>query len=533
MRKARIAAVTIGAVSLVCASSVASATAASARPARPAFDTGGTLTQLIPSDPGNLDPLMTVTGTTRGLDAYAYDPLVNETAHGTIVSGLADKWSQSGDKYTFALRRGVTCSDGSTLSASTVADNVNFVADAKNDSPLLGIDVPVGAVATADDATSTVTVTTAGPAPFFFDNIADLDIVCSKGMTTPSSLAEGTDGTGPYELSSAVAGEQYTFTERHGYHWGPSGASTGVAGMPGKIVVKVVSNETTEASLLLEGEANVATVNGIEDERLSAAKLYHESATAPMGELWFNEKAGSPEASQDVRRALTMALDLPEIGKVLTQDQGQRATGLVTVTPKPCTGNTVEGNVPSYDTSEAKKLLADAGWRPGAGGIRTKDGKKLTVTVLYANDIGGDPTDAFELAAQEWSKVGVKTHLVSDTTTSLESVIFGTGVWSVADVPLGLSEPSEAVPFVSGVVPPKGEDFGHIDDPAYNRLAATASAASGTTACPEWNTAEADLFKAVDVVPFENVTLPTWGKSAKFTIVSGLILPTSLRLERG
>lgn len=481
------------------------------------YVTGGTLTQLIPSDPGNLDPLMTVTGVTRGLDYYAYDPLINEEPNGTLVSGLATSWKQSGNTYRFTLRKGVTCSDGSTLTPATVAANINYLSDPAHKSPLLGLLVPPGAKATADPATSQLSITVAQPFPFFFEDLSQVGLVCAKGLADPSSLAEGTDGSGPYVLSQAVAGQQYTFTIRKGYAWGPGGATTATPGMPAKIVVKVVADPTTEANLVLGGGANLANVQGLASKPLSAAHLFQRSAVAPLGELWFNEGPGHATAAARVRQAVVQALDLSQIGQVLGQGQGTPATGMVTVAPKACPGNTVAGTIPSQDTAKAASLLG---------------GRHLTLTLLYATDVGGDPASAFELAAQELRKVGIDLKLVGDTTTQLESVIFGTGNWDLVDVPIGVDTPNELVPFVSGPAAPQGENFSHIADAAYTALATKAAALPGTTGCTDWNNAEKQLFDALDVVPFENALEPDWGRGVTFSMVAGEIPPTSFRLVK-
>ena len=37
----------------------------------------------------------------------------------------------------------------------------------------------------------------------------------------------------------------------------------------------------------------------------------------------------------------------------------------------------------TYSADEAKRILDEAGWRPGAGGVREKDGKKAAFELLY------------------------------------------------------------------------------------------------------------------------------------------------------
>lgn len=519
-------------LALLVVAAVPGVSGAAPRATRTKYVDGGTLTELISSDPGNLDPLMTVTGTTIGLDDFAYDPLVHVNNAGKVISGVASAWKQSGTSYVFTIRHGVTCADGSTLSPTTIADNINFVANPTNKSPLLTLYVPSDAKATADAATSTVTITLTSPFPFFFDDLANVGLICTKGLADQSSLANATDGSGPYALTHAVAGQQYTYTIRKGYDWGPGGASTSTKGMPAKIVVKVVADATTEADLLLDGGANIAEVQGLASKPLVSAHLFHKSAALPLGELWFNQGSGHATASTSVRQAIVRGVDLPEVGKVFSQDQGSAPTGLVTVAPKACPGNTVAGTVPTTSTTKAKSLLDAAGWKQGSGGVRRKNGKPLDLTVLYPTTLGGDPASAFELVAQELKKVGIDVKLVGDTVTALETAIFSSGNWDIADVPIGIDTPNQALPFVSGPAAPDGENFAHISNATYTSLAQKAEALPGTSGCADWDKAEKALFKAADVIPFENASEPIWGKGATFQLFAGGLTPTSLRLVK-
>ena len=67
---------------------------------------------------------------------FSYDTLVHQLPGGKIVSGLATKWKVlSQTKARFTLRSGVTCSDGTKLTASVVKKNLDYVANKANGSP--------------------------------------------------------------------------------------------------------------------------------------------------------------------------------------------------------------------------------------------------------------------------------------------------------------------------------------------------------------------------------------------------------------
>lgn len=494
---------------------------------------GGTLTLAIPTDPGNLDPQQTSLTIDNLLWPFAYDPLVNEAPSGAIVSGLATSWRQSGNSATFTLNKHATCADGSRVTPSLVAANIAYVTNPKYHSPLAGTNLPPGVTAHADNATGSVTLSWPKPYPFFLQQFAGVPIICPKGLANRSVLAHGTDGSGPYVLSQAVPNAQYTYTLRKNYTWGAGGVSAAAKGQPAKLVVKLVANETTAANLLISGSVNIASVTGPDRSRLAAARLFHQQVLADVGEMEFNETAGKPGSDENVRRALTMALNLAQLRSVITGGNGVTPTGLETITPRPCHGNTVAGNVPSYSLAAAQRLLTTDGWKPGPGGVRQKNGKPLTVTFFYGTSGGTPEADAAQLAISEWTKLGVKVHLQALSDTQLSSVIFGTGNWDIGWVALTTALPSQAAPFFSGPVPPQGTNYEHIVNPTYNQLTAQATVKPGTSGCPLWNQAEQALIKRVDVVPFAAQPQPFWGKNATFQLSAGGVVPTSIRLLAG
>src|SRR4028119_1920357 len=95
-------------------------------------------------------------------------------------------------------------------------------------------------------------------------------------------------GTGPYELTEAVPGDQYTYQIREGYTWGPNGATTAEEGMPDTVVMKVIQNQGTAANLLIAGEVNAATIQGPDAKRLQGADLFATETPAIVGEQWYN-----------------------------------------------------------------------------------------------------------------------------------------------------------------------------------------------------------------------------------------------------
>jgi peptide/nickel transport system substrate-binding protein len=493
---------------------------------------GKTFTAVLATDPGDLDPDTTSLSVTNQVDEFLYDSLLNVDQNGKLVAGLADKWAGTTTKATFTLRKGITCSDGTVLTASDVAANINFVGNPSNGSSKIAVYVPVGATATANNAAGTVTVSSPAPDAFLVQNVGGLPIICPKGMANPGLLKEGADGTGPFTLTQVLPDNQYTLTARKGYNWGPGNWTANPAGFPAKVVFKIVPNMTTAANLLLADSVNMVSVLGPDVQRLKARHLFEQDVIASLGELWFNQKAGLPTADVAVRKALTEALDLPQLGQVVAPlGQGTPATGLVSPAYSPCHGNTVSGNLPAHSVASAEAALNAAGWKVGPGGIRAKNGSKLAMTVLYDSALGPAMQAGAELLQKDWSSIGVQVTLSSLTDTEISGVIFSpAGNWGAGFIPLNVTLPSELEGFFSGPTPPTGTNFAYISNSAYNAAVKTASGIAGTGGCSDWNAAEKALFQQEDIVPFVDSVAPSFAQGATFELSQGSIAPTSIRM---
>ncbi|GAB3892130.1 ABC transporter substrate-binding protein [Kibdelosporangium lantanae] len=486
---------------------------------------GRTFAMVLAADPGNLDPYFTSLSLTLQVDRFLYDTLLDVDPTGKLVAGLADTWETTATTAKFTLRKGITCGDGTPLAASAVAADVNFVGDPKNASSRIGLFVPAGATATADDGSGTVTVTAPTPNPFLDRILGQLQVVCPKGMSDRGTLKQGASGTGMFTVAEAVPGDHYTLTRRPGY-WLPD-----QPGLPDKVVLRVVGNESTAVNLLMSGEVNAAAVIGPDQQRLQAQNTFRRDVLAVLGELWFNHRAGQPGADPAVRRALTQAVDLGQLTQVLTSGTGKVAEGLIAPGMSPCDGNTIAGKLPAYDPAAAKSTLDNAGWRPGPDGIRAKDGRKLSMALFYSTELGPTVQPTVELVQKFWSAVGVEVTAKGGAETELSQVVLaGQGSWDVALVPLNTTLPTELVPFLSGPTAPDGTNFANVQNPAYTAAVRAAMATTGTAGCGKWAEAEQAIAETVDVLPFANSNRPYYGRSATFDLSQGSLVPSSIRM---
>ncbi|WP_341945001.1 ABC transporter substrate-binding protein [Microbacterium sp. LWH11-1.2] len=490
---------------------------------------GKTFTTVISTDPGSLDPLITVMSVARSIDRFLYSRLVEVQDDGSVVSGLASEWEADTTTATFTLRDGVTCEDGTPLTATDVAANISHIGDPANGSPLVGLQVQPGTSAVGDDDAGTVTVTSGRPDSFLLQNIGSIAIVCGTVLDDPDALAKGEGATGMFTMTEIIPNSQYTLTRREDFTWGPGDWDPEQAGLPEKVVFRVVPNETTATNLLLSGEVNAALVIGPDAKRLEDAGLFKTALPVAVGQMIFNQAEGRPTADQEVREALMQALDLPQLRQVLTGGVGTVPTGLVTISPNPCRADVVDGFLPEVDAKAAAKALDDAGWIAGSDGIREKDGKRLELGMIYSSLQGDAGNAGAELIQATWKELGVDLTVKSADSPTLSETLFVTGDWDVSAAPITVSLPSMLVPFYSGPTPPNGTNFASIENADYTAAVTAASNKAGDEGCDDWGKAEQALYATTSVIPFANQDRSTYAQKATFIENDG-IDPASIRM---
>jgi peptide/nickel transport system substrate-binding protein len=493
---------------------------------------GGTFTMALPSDPGNLDPSMTPSSVTRTMLPLAYDTLVYLEEDGTVVSGLAESWEATAKRASFTLKEGIACADGAELTATDVADNISYIADPENQSPLNGVMVHAGVKVTADDEARTVTVDSPDPNGFLLAELSGIFIICRAGLDDHDALATTTIGTGPWQLDEAVPDDHYAFTPTKGYAWGPDDTELTGAGAPDAVNVRIISDATTTANLLLSGEVNYAGVSGADTQRLASGDFETIDAVTTAGETWFNQADGRLAADPAVREALTLALDRDELASVATGGSGQESQGFITLDPNPCAGgDTVAGNLPDADPEQAAHVLDDAGWTVGDDGVRQRDGEPLSVEFVYDAQGLSSRTAGVELMTSRWKDLGVEVKVTTLPEAQLNERFFGTGQWDVAWASFTFNLPSQMVAFVSGPSPADGgANFPSIDNSDYDEAVTAATPQVGTDGCGDWARAEEALLAAFNLVPLFDDVSKTFVTGAELEAPGGQLWGTSIRM---
>ncbi|MBW8487209.1 ABC transporter substrate-binding protein [Actinomadura parmotrematis] len=472
------------------------------------------------SDANTFDPAKGTASTDYAIARLQYATLINRDNGNKIIAGLAEKWQAAPTTGTFTLRAGLTCSDGTPLTATAVAASLKRWADPRNGGSgyvyAFGQGTPT---ITADDAARTVTVALAKPWSDLLVGLSlpNAGIVCPSGLKDPKALAQGPvkgAGTGAYTLTDARRGQSYTFERRDGYKAAPVFAGAAAGSSPAGLRLSIVSNESTAANQLSTGQLDYAPLTGPDAARFAKGGYGLKSAPLLRMFLVFNEREGRPGADPAVRRAVAQAVDPAAFNKVFGgkgqvmrswSDSGSQCV------------NTDASLVPATDAAAARKKLA---------GVKIK----LVGTNAIANGSG----NAYVQEALRAAGADVALRNVDNATWATD-VLADKGDWDVtvmAHLNFAGTLTSGAL-LLTGPTPPQGRNFGGITNTAFAAGIGKAMAAGDEAAkCAGWAEAQKALLERADVVPLATVPVAfVFGENADGAIVNGTPEPSTFRIK--
>lgn len=372
---------------------------------------GGTLTFAVGSDAGCVDPQQVASNDTIYSVRQVVDSLTDQDpATGKIVPWLAKSWDISADAttFTFHLRSGVTFSDGSKLTAQVVKDNFDAV-------PNLGAlgTLAEGYLSGVKSTTVvdplTVKVTFQQPNAQFLQATSThslgIESSASVKKTPQQRCSQGVVGSGPFVLKQYVQNQSITLARRTGYAWGSSLWHKRGEAYLDKVVFKIVPEAGVRAGSLQSGQVDaISSVGKANEAALKGGQVTLQRRANPgvvFGLALNNSRPALKDAR--VRQAIGFAIDRGQIADTVFPTGTQPATSVLAHTTPDYTNLSSDLTT---DAAKAKSLLDAAGWKTASDGIRTKDGKKLSLTVDWIpNSATNQP--ALELVQQQLKAVGV------------------------------------------------------------------------------------------------------------------------------
>ncbi|MBF4551411.1 ABC transporter substrate-binding protein [Pseudoclavibacter sp. VKM Ac-2888] len=375
---------------------------------------GGDITFLIDSLGDSWIPNNSAISSYQGhVWGHVTDKLVYVDGEGNVSPWVAESWEQNDDatEYTLHLKDGVTFSDGTPVDAAAVVANLDIWAKGDPDRGINRIGLFPAANydgATAVDA-ATVEVKFSKPTLGFIPTLGYHGSILTSPAVIALPAEEQADlsnfvGSGPFTVESWQEGQDVVLTKREDYTWGPEALEhTGPAFLD-SITYQIVAEPSLRTSSVQAGQADVAyntspqELDALADEGLEVAVPRYLGFVNGYA---LNTQV-APFNETEVRQAFQHGIDRDEIlSTVYTEDWEAAESFIQSNVPEA----TDHSDAFAFDPEESKKLLDAAGWTAGAGGIRSKNGETLAVT-LYPNPYLATSQSVDELVAQQLKKIG-------------------------------------------------------------------------------------------------------------------------------
>jgi peptide/nickel transport system substrate-binding protein len=363
--------------------------------------TGGEIVLVTQEEPDTLDPQKTSAAVTGNLMRFIGDTLVAKDLRGAYVAGLARTWNVSRDglTWTFQLKDGVKFHDGTALTAQAVELTIKRALAPETKSPIAAaLFGPVASVQSPD--ARTVVVRLKEPFSPFLDNLTDPRAM----IISPNAVQQMGErfgrmpvGSGPFKFQEWRSADRIMLARNADYQWGPVYVHPGPVYLD-RVVLRIMPEAAAAVAALERGELSVyfpAPFPAADVRRLQTANKYTFFTFLRKGIAEFLEFniTKEPFADVRVRRAFAFGIEKKSILHIALEDLGEVAHGPL---PPSIWGywEGIAGYAPGYDPGQAKRLLAEAGWQPGAGGTLQKDGRPFVFTAFIP------PTDLARKTAQ-------------------------------------------------------------------------------------------------------------------------------------
>jgi len=350
----------------------------------------GVLRVAMPQDVKALNPLLASTTVDGFVDRLMFEPLLSADPHGKPLPMLATTVPSTGNggissdglTITYHMRHDVRWSDGVAVTSRDVKWSWQAIMNPANDVVSRhGYDI-IRSIDTPDDATVVVHLKSRF-APFVNTFFAESDQPYS--VAPAHVLARYPDiNRIPFDAAPTVSDGPFRFVEWvHGDHITVAANPRFFLGSPKlrQVEIKIIPDENTTVELLRTHEVDYMFQASINTNRVLR--------TIPGIRIVWNDMNGYQGVGMNlthpplddplVRRAIASAIDRATIIRTLTDGQVTPATEdqpdwIWAFDPKV--------QPPAFDPAQARRLLARAGYTPGADGIFTRGGAPLHLVLV-------------------------------------------------------------------------------------------------------------------------------------------------------
>ncbi|MFC8528864.1 ABC transporter substrate-binding protein [Nocardia sp. NPDC057227] len=352
--------------------------------------------------------------------------LFQDRDSGQLSPWLATKWEHNDaiTEFTFTLRDDVTFSDGTKFDATSVKNNLDQF---YRGDEALGIK-PNGKSYLGPYKETVVVSPTVVRVNFTAPNASFLQLTAHSGTGNIPFLAEKTlkssaqerlnpanvIGTGPFVVTEYAPKERTVVVRREDYAWGPAAFGHRGSALLERIEFITIPEASVRVGALQAGDVPAAfDILPTDEKVLSALGFELTSRTVPGFTLGWQFNLGlAPTDDIAVRRAIVAATDRAGYKKaLLSQSEGEAHSVLTDKVPGFVD---YSAGALKFDLDKARKLLDDAGWKPGPDGIRERDGVRLKLKGT-GNNLVPDARITYEATQAALKSIGIEVEIIFDS----------------------------------------------------------------------------------------------------------------------
>jgi peptide/nickel transport system substrate-binding protein len=428
-------------------------------------------------NPMQLNPILPQNAIENFVDGLMFDLLVTQDQHHHQIPDLASVVptlqnggiSKDGLTITYHLRHGVKWHDGAPFTSKDVKFTWQAILNPRNNViSRRGFDV-VASMDTPNDFTVVMHMKRAfAPAidTIFGESDTVLRILPAHLLATYSNLNQisfnaGPVGTGPFEFVRWLRGDRIILRANPSYFRGIPHIK--------EMTLKIIPDDNTTLAQLLSHEVDLAIEipSPVYRDAGSAPGLVRQLAEAPAYTAILFNTARTPLDDARVRQALVLGMDRASIVRDDTYGTGKLA--VADLSPFYWAFDASLAPVP-YHLSRAKALLDSAGWRPGPDGVRIRNGKRLSVQLVYGN--GSQLVRTISAQVQQmYRPLGVEIELKGFDYATLYAAAQNGGILNGGKFDLAMyswisgSDPDDSSQWTCGAVPPAGNNVSRYCSP--------------------------------------------------------------------
>jgi peptide/nickel transport system substrate-binding protein len=363
----------------------------------------------LSQEPTVFNPLMPAIEVDQGVWWQVFSPLWGVDPDGNFFPQLAAEVptlqnggiSEDGLSWKVKLRSGVKWHDGAPFSADDVKftldliNNPNFRAGSRNGHNLVK-DVKV--LSPTEVAWRMDKAYAPYPSILAWTFIVPKHVLEKASDPNTAPFNNAPIGTGAFRWGERVAGDHITLhANRDFFGDGPHLEH---------VTFKYIPDLTVMYTQFRTGDIDYTDIQGITPDHYAEAKTLKDRHVIAVPQAFIESitlNLGKPVfADPVVRQALYLAMNKQPVIDAIYY-------GLPTPTESylPRQSWAFNPDLPKheYDIAKAKKLLDDAGWKPGAGGVREKNGVRLEFS--NSTTAGNHVREqAQQLLQQDWQSIG-------------------------------------------------------------------------------------------------------------------------------